>query len=130
MWSVLSDLDAYDEWNPVIRKPRSRLEPGGPIDFTLRLGKINAPIAARIVRADGRELRWKGPRNKLQTPLARGEHFFRIQSVDEGSVDVVHGEDFGGPLFALPWRLLEPRIQKAYAQVNQALKERAESRQG
>lgn len=129
VWQVLADFGSYDEWNPVIRSPRGELRTGADLDFKLRLGKIDAPIAARLLCADGRELRWKGPRNPLQAPLARGEHYFRIEDVpgETESVDLVHGEDFGGPVFALPWRVLEPRLLASYEALNRALKRRAEA---
>jgi hypothetical protein len=33
----------------------------------------------------------------------------------------VHGEEFGGPVFALPWKVLGPRVQKSYEALNHAL---------
>ncbi|HJK92744.1 MAG TPA: SRPBCC domain-containing protein [Polyangiaceae bacterium LLY-WYZ-15_(1-7)] len=132
VWQVLTDLGTYADWNPVVMAPRCRgpLGPGADFDFRLKLGFLEAPIEAVIVRADGSELRWEGPRRKLQKPLARGSHYFRLEPIGEGRTRVVHGEEFGGPLFALPWRVLGPRIGRAYDQLNAALKRRAESVEG
>ncbi len=37
VWAVLTDFDRYDQWNPFVRRASCRLEPGGPIDMTVRL---------------------------------------------------------------------------------------------
>ncbi len=127
VWEILTDLDSYSEWNPVILQPRGELRPGGNIDFKIKLGPLEAPIAARIVRADGTELRWEGPRNSLQKPLGGGSHFFRLEAIDDNRTRLVHGEKFTGPLFSLPWRFLGPQVEKGYEVLNKRLKERAEA---
>lgn len=127
VWEVLTDLDAYSEWNPVILNPRGELRPGGDFDFKIKMGRLEAPIAARIVRADGTELRWEGPRNALQKPLASGNHFFRLEALEDDRTRLVHGERFSGPLFSLPWRVLGPQVERGYEVLNRKLKERAES---
>ena len=41
---------------------------------------------------------------------------------------LVHGEDFGGPVFALPWKVLGPQLEKSYAALNRALAREVERR--
>lgn len=36
VWSVLTDMDEYGEWNPFISRCRSTLEVGAPIDMVVR----------------------------------------------------------------------------------------------
>lgn len=126
IWAILTDFDAYPQWNPLIREPRGRARAGEPFDFRLELGPLRAPIAARIVRADGVELRWEGPRNPRLAPLGRGSHFFRLEDLGTGRTRLVHGEVFEGPLFRLPWAWIAPRLEDAYASLNRAIKDRAE----
>jgi hypothetical protein len=121
VWSVLSDFASYDAWNPVVKKPRGRAEAGSKLSFVLHVGPLRVPIDATVVCADGRELRWEGPRVRALAPLARGSHYFRLEPLDETRTRVVHGEDFGGPVFALPWRLLGPRLDTSYHALNRAL---------
>ncbi len=121
VWRVLADFASYDAWNPVLKKARGRAEAGAELDFVLVLGPLKAPIAARIVRADGTELRWEGPRVGALAPLARGSHYFRVTPTAAGRTGLEHGEDFGGPVFTLPWKVLGPRVQASYERLNQAL---------
>ncbi|MEO6029318.1 MAG: SRPBCC domain-containing protein [Candidatus Binatia bacterium] len=37
VWSVITDLDRYPEWNPFVIACRSTLEPGRPIDMRVRV---------------------------------------------------------------------------------------------
>ncbi|MEM9074621.1 MAG: SRPBCC domain-containing protein [Myxococcota bacterium] len=127
VWDTLTDFDAYPEWNRVILKPRGRVAPGEPFDFAIKVGRLEAPIAARFVRADGTELRWEGPRNRLQAPLGTGSHYFRLEPKGERSTTLIHGEVFGGPLFRLPWRFLGPQLERTYNRLNRAMKERCEA---
>ena len=121
IWRVLTDFGSYDAWNPVVKKVRGRAAEGAKLDFVLHVGPLRAPIAARVVCADGRELRWEGPRVRALAPLARGSHYFRLEALDDRRTRLVHGEDFGGPVFALPWKVLGPRLQKSYEGLNRAL---------
>lgn len=121
VWRVLTDFASYDAWNPVLKKARGRAQAGAGLDFVLVIGLLKAPIAARVVRADGTELRWEGPRVRALSPLARGSHYFRLTPTGDGRTRLEHGEDFGGPVFALPWKVLGPRVQASYEALNLAL---------
>lgn len=128
IWKVLTDFASYDAWNPVVKKARGRASVGADLDFVLQIGPLKAPIAARVVEADGRELRWEGPRVRALSPIARGSHYFRLEALDETRTRLVHGEDFGGPVFALPWKVLGPQLEKSYAALNRALAREVERR--
>lgn len=39
VWDVITDLDAYSEWNPFVRACQSTLKPGDPMDMTVQIGK-------------------------------------------------------------------------------------------
>ncbi|MFT4200969.1 SRPBCC family protein [Gordonia sp. (in: high G+C Gram-positive bacteria)] len=38
VWAVLTDFDSYGEWNPFVPRASSTLQPGAPIDMSVRLG--------------------------------------------------------------------------------------------
>lgn len=39
VWEVISDLRRYPEWNPFCLSCRSTLQPGDPIEMTVKLGR-------------------------------------------------------------------------------------------
>ena len=127
VWSILTDFTHWDDWNPIIRRLRGRLEAGAKVDFVIRFGKRALPIQARMLRVEpGRELCWKGPRARGLMPLFAGEHYFTVEPLDGGRTRFVHGERFSGVLLPLLWPRLEPMLSRSYASLNESLKRRAE----
>lgn len=39
VWDVITDVDAYREWNPFVRACSSSLKPGEPMSMTVQIGK-------------------------------------------------------------------------------------------
>ncbi len=130
VWDVLTDFSQYDQWNPVIRDFAGALQQGSPVQFKIRLGKQSLPIKASLIGVDApRDLRWRGPRSSVGALLVCGEHYFTIEELGEGRVRFVHGEKFKGWLIPLLWRRIKAQLEPRYAEVNEALKARAESSQ-
>ncbi len=128
VWDVLTDFSKYGEWNPVIGGFSGALQEGAPVEFKIRLGKRQLPIKASLLGVDApRDLRWRGPRSAIGARIVCGEHYFTIDEIDEGRVRFVHGEKFSGLLVPLIWRRLQAQLTPRYAEVNEALKARAES---
>jgi len=128
IWSVLSDWPAYGEWCALIPVIRGEARLAGDVDIRLRLGALAAPIDATITRFEpNRALEWTGPRSRALGLFASGRHSFEIVDFGDGRSRLVHGETFTGPGFRLPWRLLKPRLERAYADFNRALAERVEA---
>ncbi len=128
VWKLLSDFERWGEWNPVIPSVRGRLEAGAPVDIELALAGRRVPIKCTLLRAEAdRELRWRGPRSRLQRRMLSGEHYFLLEKVDDGHARFIHGERFRGILAPIVWPRLEPMLRRRYAQVNEAIKSRSES---
>lgn len=128
VWDVLTDFNQYEAWNPVIRDFAGALQQGAPVQFKIRLGKKGLPIKANLVGVDApRDLRWRGPRSSVGARLVCGEHYFTIEELEDGRVRFVHGEKFSGLLVPLIWKRLKAQLAPRYAEVNEALKARAES---
>lgn len=124
VWELLADAQGH-EWNPIMRKIRGAFEAGSDLSFEINVGSRWLPIKARVVRADGRELRWEGPEGRFARKLARVSHYFQVQPSGTGT-SLVHGETFDGPACA-PMVFLTPGIEASYQKMNQALRQRAES---
>lgn len=126
VWRHLTHTSDYKEWNPLIHDFRGRFEEGCDVKFKIQLGSMRLPLDARVVRADGHELRWEGPASKTIGRLGHASHYFRLREQD-GKTQFEHGEYFGGPVFELSFGLLKSQLDEAYNGFNDALAARCES---
>lgn len=125
VWSVLDDLPAYPEWNPVIPQLEGRTTLGEIVSGELVIPNMpTPPLTPTITRVvAGRELRWRSI-----VPGDQGfsaEHIFILEPIETGT-RLVHREVFDGP--AAP-HLAEPirsLVHPAYENFDRALKARAE----
>lgn len=126
VWQVLMDFDAYPKWNPFIRsiegaaaigsRLKVRIEPPGGRGMTFR------PTVRAVEPA--RELRWLG---RLLVPgLFDGEHQLAIEPLEGGRTRFVQSERFSGLLVGLLTSALSA-TERGFAQMNEALKRRAEN---
>jgi hypothetical protein len=136
VWSVLTDLEHFKAWNPFIRDAAGTTEVGGTIRVRVRpslgvgLGlRANLGLRAKVIaRDDNRELRWRG---HVGAPwLARGDHTFTIEPLDNGRVRFVQHETFAGVLPRLAGRLLARETQRGFDAMNHALEARVHELEG
>ncbi len=99
VWEVLTDLEAYPQWNPMAKQAQGRLEVGAKL--LLHLAALPFPVGAQIRALDpGRLLRWGGGASIILDV----EHYFEVHP-DGEHTRFVHGEIFGGLLGPLIARL-------------------------
>ncbi len=124
IWQVLADFESYPQWNPMLINVRTHLEPGAEVRFEVALREGARPLRLKAninVLQTAAELAWRGG----MSPLITGQHYFRIEPLDEQRCRFHHGEHFKGLL--LP--LLKPILNNAsslYEAMNSELKQRAE----
>jgi hypothetical protein len=126
VWEVLSDFDAYPEWNPFIRRISGSARKGEKLEVRIEppdgRGMTFRPTV--LAAAPNRELRWLG---RLLFPgLFDGEHTLRVEPRDgeEGS-RFIQSEEFRGFLVPVFGRMLG-KTEEGFREMNAALKERAE----
>lgn len=125
VWSALTDVESYPEWNPYTRiegEPRVgerlRVSPGPEAG--------RAPtFRPRVLVADGRELRWLG--HLLAPGLFDGEHSFVVEELEEGRSKFTQSEEFSGLLVGVLMRFIGEGTEANFRGVNEALKDRAEA---
>jgi hypothetical protein len=125
VWAVLSDLGAYEQWNPFIRSASGELVVGGRLDVTMQPPGGSKMRFRPTVKAaqPGRELRWLG---RFGLPrVFDGEHSFQIEPRAGGGVRLRHEERFRGVLVPLLARSLRTRTRAGFEAMNEALRERA-----
>jgi hypothetical protein len=131
VWEVLTSFREYDEWNPTITRMRATLSVGAPVSFVIAVGGRELKIAAEMLRVEvGQELCWRGPTSWLLSMAFSGEHYFRLEPSGADGTRLIHGEKFSGRALPDLWGKLKGDLEKAYGNLNQALKRRAEAGQG
>jgi hypothetical protein len=124
VWQVLTDFDAYPEWNPFIRQINGTAIPGEQLTARMNFGGRTMTFSPTIlVVQPEKELRWIG---RIFIPgIFDGEHRFIIEPLGENQVRVTQGEVFNGLIVPFSGALLKD-TESGFKAMNQALKERAE----
>ncbi len=126
VWDVLTDFDAYPEWNPFIRRASGELREGARLEVVIKPpGRRATTFRPIIVKLEpGRELRWLG--RLLLPKLFDGEHIHRLEPLGEGRTRYVQRERFSGAFVGVFNRQLDDTL-RGFEAMNEALKARAES---
>lgn len=127
VWSVLTNLDLYNEWNPVISYIRGDLVLGGSLDIKLQWpGLKKGTYFLKILGlVPNREFRWLG--HFFIKGLMNGDHRFTIDPVSEGCVKLTQHEDFSGLLVPFFAPFLRRNVLSGFILMNESLKDRVES---
>ncbi|WP_261664317.1 SRPBCC domain-containing protein [Deinococcus sp. Marseille-Q6407] len=126
VWAVLSDVERYPEWNPVIVRLDGPLVAGARITFTNRsVDGQEMTFRPRLLTVQpDQELRWQG---QLGLPgLFDGEHYFLL-SAENGGTRLVHGEHVRGLLVPLMRGRLRGDIRDNFGRMNEALARRLQA---
>ena len=126
VWKILTDFDAFPEWNPFIRSVAGVVRPGSRLTVVLHQpdGKPMTfrPTCQRFDQ--NKELRWLG---KLWVKgVFDGEHIFELYANGDRT-HFVQREVFNGILVPLFWKKLNTNTRQGFEAMNAALKERAEN---
>jgi len=128
VWSVLTDLDSYPQWNPVITKlkVKGNLRSGasGTLVIKIDAGKPKVLSMNYHEVEPGKAFSWTG--GVLGDWFLRGLHYFRTEALPNGGTRLVHGERFQGLVFILMWPMLKNKVETSYNKMNQAVKNRCE----
>ncbi len=127
VWQVLTDFDAYSEWNPFIRAASGKLARGGSLQVTISPPGGRAMTFKPILTAlrSNQLVRWKG--QLLMPGLFDGDHQFRMRPTRAGT-EFEHEELFTGILPALMSDHAFKRIERGFILMNEALRKQAELR--
>ena len=112
VWNALMDFENYGSWNPFIQKIEGDPTQGKKLKVEITPpGKKKMTFTPVVLEsAENRELRWLG---HLFVPgLFDGEHFFQLESIDENTTKLTHGEKFTGALSGLLMNMIYYLINK------------------
>lgn len=130
VWSVLTALQSYHEWNPAIIAASGDLRVGSRLTLRFQpIGTSGYTFRPKLLVVDPpRELRWLGwPRVPL---VFDTEHYFAIAPIGDRRARLEHGllaYGLGAPFAA---RAIDRVTRRHFDEMNQALKERTEKMNG
>jgi len=124
-WGVVTDLEGWARWNPIMRG-EGRFEFGARPQITIASpGAKPILIRPEIVKLDeGREVRWL---RRMAVPgLLDGEHGIRVVAEDTGRCRLEHFEVFRGLLANFFIGRNAKAIETGFQAMNRSLKREAE----
>ena len=123
VWTILTDTQAYPQWNPFIRTIEGNLNEGNKI-------KVNAgenTFRPTILEAKRyHTLKWKG--SLIFKGIFDGTHEFKLTPLNDHKCRFDHSEFFEGLLVGLLKNKLINEVEPGFIAMNKALKERAENK--
>jgi hypothetical protein len=127
VWRVLTDFAAYPDWNPHIRQVRGKAAVGSRLTIHSKPPGGRTVVLRPVVVTwePPTQLRWRG--TFISRRLFSGEHGFRLEQLDDSRVRFHQDETISGLLVPFYARLRLPATRSGFAQVNEALRERAEA---
>jgi hypothetical protein len=124
VWDVLSDLSAYDRWNPEITVVSGRAAAGQRLTLRVHSRSGVNTVHTTVRTADpGRELRWTGKYNDIGV-LADSEQRFTIEAAGPGRVRFTQTMTFRGIAVPFIHGTLAASCSR-FEEMNAALRKRA-----
>jgi hypothetical protein len=125
VWQVLTELDEYADWNPLLHDAVGKVQEGEKVDVTFQTASKKGTLHCSVVRVEpNRELRWKY--HVLLPGLFKGEHIFTIEPIEEKRVRFIDREIFNGLFVPLLAKDIDTNSKEAMEAMDEALKARAE----
>lgn len=127
VWAILMDFAAYGEWNPFVAAISGPAEIGEQLEVTLTLPGGKTMVFTPTVTAceSERFFQWLG---KVGIKgVFDGRHSFRLTPTERGT-RFVQSEQFSGILGWMMSGRMRRRTETGFRAMNNALKNRAETR--
>ncbi len=122
VWAVLSDMDSWHEWNPLMISGKGKPAVGMKTPMVAKVpnsetGKLK--VTAVILEAEpNKSLAWTS--DSSLAFLFNGRHYFRLSPEGAGT-RLEHGEDFSGLLPTIWGKKGIDKFVPAYEALNHAL---------
>jgi hypothetical protein len=125
VWKVITDLDAYGEWNPFVVGCRSTFKVGDPIDMKVRLfpGFTQKQRETILEHVPGKRLCYGIPGMPLGALSSRRGH--EIYPLDPGRARYDSHFQLSGWLAPVVRMLIGARLQAGFEAMTEALARRA-----
>ena len=125
VWHILTDLEKYAEWNPLLYQVKGKVEVGETVTAYAKTASKDMRFICTVTRVEPlHEFAWRFP--VIHPILFRGEHIFRIEPASDSEVRFIDREWFKGLLLPTQAKDLKSNGLKAMIDMGKALKNRAE----
>jgi hypothetical protein len=126
IWEVLSDLKSWERWCVLYPKAAGEIRIGATLDLTLALpGQAPQQIKPTVMEwVPNEQLHWK---LTMLGGLVKTIRYFEIEALAEIGCIVTNGEILGGLMGPRVGKRMARNIYRAFVEMNEALKDRAES---
>lgn len=126
IWAVLTDLEKYAEWNPLLYRAEGKVALGERVNISAKTASNDMDFHCSVVKVvPNREFSWKF--HVILPFLFRGEHIFTIEPIDESCTRFTDREIFNGLLVPLQAKDLETNAKAGMIAMGEALKRRIEN---
>jgi hypothetical protein len=123
VWQVLTDLDKYSEWNPLLYLGVGKVETGETVEVSAKTASKDMKFICKVTEVEPyRKFAWKF--HVIHPILFRGLHIFQIETIDEHTVRFVDREQFEGLLLPMQAKDLETNGLSAMIEMGEALMKR------
>jgi hypothetical protein len=128
VWQVLTDLDQYSEWNPLLYRGVGKVELGETVEVSAKTASKDMNFICKVTEVEPyHQFAWEF--HVIHPFLFRGLHIFRLESIDQHTVKFIDREQFKGLLLPMQAKDLETNGLSAMVEMGEALKKRVAQRQ-
>jgi hypothetical protein len=121
VWGILTNLDQYCEWNPLLYRGKGKVELGETVEVAARTATKDMTFVCKVVKVEPfREFAWTF--HVFHPFLFRAKHIFQIEPINEEKVKFIDREQFQGLLLPLQAKDLETNGLDAMLGMGAALK--------
>ena len=128
VWDVLSDVESWGDWSPIIKEVSGRPEEGSKLQVTMsgkdesKSGPKYAPTILKFSRP--KKIHWRA--HMMASFLFTNDKILELEEVDNGT-KLIHKETFKGLMAKMMCKQMEVGVPPMLATMNMALKEKVES---
>lgn len=109
VWAVMTDLDAYADWDSGVSRLDGVLAPGARLELVSDIDP-NRTFKLRVEEVGEGHMTFRGG---APLGLFTGRRTYRATATVDGTTAVVVREEFSGPLLPLIWRSM-PDLQPSF----------------
>lgn len=125
VWLVLTDLESYAEWNPLLYRGAGKVELGEIVKVSAKTATKDMEFVCEVVKVvPYREFAWKF--QVIHPILFRGVHIFQLEPLKDQKVKFIDREQFKGLLLPMQAKDLTTHGLDAMIKMGEALKKRVE----